>query len=171
VTTVARKTMNIQILDPSQPAVLDPPVIGWLFARWRADRGPAGLPPAGWVPIDGPPRLSDMMARIAFDPVARRFRYLAVGRDLVAHRESLRVVDPTGLHMDEIDFHSDPTDMMSVLTLAAYSGKPICAEATYSARYGRQGSYRWLLLPLGGGTVSEVMTAIVYSDAASGETG
>ncbi len=160
--------MNIQILDPAQPAVLDPHAIGWLFARWRADRGARGLPAAGWVPADGPPRLGDMLARIGFDPVARRFRYLSVGRDLIAHRASLRVVDPTGLFMDEIDFHSDPTDMLSVLTLASFSGKPICAEAPYTARYGRQGSYRWLLLPLGEGTVSEVMTAVAYSDAGTG---
>lgn len=160
--------MNIQILDPAQPAVLDPPEMGWLYARWRADRGPRGLPPAGWVPEDGPPRLGDMLARIGFDAAARRFRYLSVGRDLVAHRASLRVVDPTGLHMDEIDFHSDPTDMLSVLTLASYSGKPICAEAPYVPRYGKPGSYRWLLLPLGDGGVTEVMSAIAYSDAGPG---
>ena len=163
--------MNIQILDPAQPAVLDPAEIGWLFARWRADRGPRGLPPAGWVPEDGPPRLADMTARIGFDPAARRFRYLSVGRDLIAHRTSLRVVDPTGLNMDEVDFHSDPTDMLSVLTLSSFSGKPICAEASYVERYGRGGSYRWLLLPLGDGSVSEVLTAIAYSDAAPGGAG
>jgi len=160
--------MNIQILDPDQPAILDPPELGWLYARWRADRGDVGLPPAGWVPEYGPDRLYDMMARIAFDRVARRFRYMSTGKDLIAHRERLQVVDPTGHYMDEIDFHSDPTDMLSILTLATFSGKPICAENTFASRYGRQGSYRWLLVPLGDDGVSEIITAIAYSDAADG---